>query len=74
MLSINRMDLKITPRIKKKFSLFVLVITTPEIVKNVLETKFLGANSVLKVTSPTLIHIFFYLALFQTKRMIKTRL
>ena len=56
---------------KKNFSLFVLEINTPEIVKNVLETKFFGANSVLKVTSPMLIHIFFYLDLFQTTRWSK---
>ena len=76
MLSINRIDLdkEIIIWVKKKLFLFALVITTLEIVKNVLETKVLGENSALKVTSPMLMRILFYLALFQTMKIVKTGL
>ena len=42
--------------------------------RNALEPKLLGADSVLKVTLSMLTCIFFYLALFQITRMVKTGL
>ena len=67
MVSVNRMDL-----VKKVFPFCTGNNYPLNFYKNVLESKFLGANPVLKVTSPMLIRIYFYLALFLLFRFSRT--